>query len=318
MAKPSQNPADKQSRLPHTNLQILLFVIALCFTSAFLLAVIAFVLKTPQEDAAELDRSKQMLIATKILSYNQTFQIFQDGTLTPAQFDPSTQLLIPTEDPPKATDDEIRAISTLRIRALLTDSGGAAYTFEKKGLNLQDYLTTNKKTGYADLPLKLFYAILPNDASSATTTASDLATDLTKATSFVIPVSGYGLWGPVYGYIALESNGDTVLGTTWYEQSETPGLGANIDTSWWQQQFFGKVVFQESPSGTTDFQTAPMGILVVKGKVQDVLGTTPKANSAVDGISGATLTGDGITSAYQDSLTPYRALLTKINQETNG
>ncbi len=313
MAKPSQNPAK-----PHTNLQILLFVIALCFTSAFLLAVIAFALKKPQEEAAEFDRSKQLLIATKILSYNQTFQILQNSTLTPAQFDPSTQLLVPTEDPPKASDEEIKTISTLRIRPLLTDSQGAVYSFEKKGINLQDYLTTNKKYGYADLPLKLFYAILPNAAASATTTASDLATDLAGATSFVIPVSGNGLWGPVYGYIALESNGDTVLGTTWYEQAETPGLGANIDTSWWQKQFFGKVVFQQSPEGTTDFKTAPMGILVVKGRVLDRLGTSPRANSAVDGISGATLTGDGVTAAYQDSLTPYRALLTKINQEKNG
>ena len=59
-----------------------------------------------------------------------------------------------------------------------------------------------------------------------------------------------------------------------------------------------------------------MGIIVVKGKVSDVYGTTPKARSAVDGISGATLTGNGVTAAYHNSLTPYRAFLTKINEQS--
>jgi len=106
-----------------------------------------------------------------------------------------------------------------------------------------------------------------------------------------------------------------VIGTTWYQMAETPGLGANIIEPRWQKQFFGKLVFHESPSGTTNFKTAPMGILVVKGKVQDVLGSSPKSKSAVDGISGATLTGDGVTAAYKDSMAPYRGLLMKLHEE---
>ena len=57
-----------------------------------------------------------------------------------------------------------------------------------------------------------------------------------------------------------------------------------------------------------------MGIIVVKGKVVDVYRNTPKAKSAVDGISGATLTSDGVTAAYKDSLTPYREFLIKVHK----
>ena len=61
----------------------------------------------------------------------------------------------------------------------------------------------------------------------------------------------------------------------------------------------------ESPDGKTDFKTAPLGITVVKGKVSEVLGNSPKAKSAVDGMAGATLTGNGVTDAYRDVLSAY-------------
>ncbi|MCH9609337.1 MAG: Na(+)-translocating NADH-quinone reductase subunit C [Chlamydiales bacterium] len=206
-----------------------------------------------------------------------------------------------------ASAEEIKTIAETRIHPFVTDSKGEVYTLEEKKLTLTEYLDNNQKQGYANLPLKLFYVIMPNEKEDPK--------DFSKAQAIVIPVSGFGLWAPIYGYLAIEPNGDTIIGTTWYDMAETPGLGANIAESWWQSQFRGKLIFHEDGGGKTDFQTAEMGIIVVKGKVKDVFGETPKAKSAVDGVSGATLTGNGVTAAYQDSLTPYRAFLIKLHGE---
>ena len=280
-----QLPKHKQ-----TDFQVLTFIIGLCFFCALILAVVAYSLSSAQEAAKVFDQSKQMLIATRILNH----QGFLEG-----------------EDE-KANEEQIKAVAAARIRPLLTDSKGAIYTLDEKNISLEKYLSDNQKKGYANLELKLFYAILPADKEES---AEQIAKDPQLAQYFVIPVSGFGLWAPIYGYIAIEPNGDSVVGTTWYDMGETPGLGANITESWWQDQFEGKLLFHVTADGKTDFQTADIGIIVVKGKVQNVYGSSPKGKNAVDGISGATLTGDGVSAAYKDSLTPYRAFLIKLHEE---
>ena len=128
-------------------------------------------------------------------------------------------------------------------------------------------------------------------------------------------MNGYGLWDAIYGYLAIKPDGNTIIGIAWYDQKETPGLGANIAEPSWQKQFLGKHIFQESPDGKTDYKTAPLGIVVVKGKVQNVLGDSPKSKSAVDGMAGATLTGNGVTDAYRSVLSAYRPFLVRIASE---
>lgn len=279
----------EEPEIPSQNMsagRVLVFIVLMCAICGFLLAVTSYGLGDAQKAAKEFDQSKQMLIAAGILDH--------EGKLC------STSV--------KATTAEIKTLSKNLIRPLVTDSQGNVYTLEEKQIDLEKYLSENKKTGYGKLPLKLFYAILSKDAGSF---------DLSKVDAFVFPVSGFGLWAPIYGYLALSCDGNHVIGTTWYEHGETPGLGANITEPWWQAQFFNKVIFQESASGQTNFETAPIGLIVVKGKVKDVFGNSPKSLSAVDGMSGATLTGDGVTAAYKSSLTPYRALLIKIGK-ANG
>lgn len=307
----SKQPKTKKVR---SDKEILFFIIVLCFVCGFLLAVVSFSLQSPQAKAKAFDQNKQMLIAAKILSHDNRFELIKDGKIVQARFDQNKQILIPaTGKTAEATADEIKAVAEMRIRPLLTDDQGEIYTFGSKNISLDRYLEENKKMGYAKLPLKLLYAILPNDAKSKEIKDEDLAKDLSPIESFVIPISGYGLWAPIYGYLAIEKNGNQVIGTTWYEMAETPGLGANIAQEPWQKQFYGKLIFQEEADGKIDFATAPLGITVVKGTVRDALGSSPKAKSAVDGMSGATLTGNGVTAAYFDSLTPYRAFLTKLH-----
>lgn len=308
---------DESKAPPKSNSQVLFFIVILCLICGFLLSFAAFALAGPQNKAKEFDQVKQMLIAAKILNNAGTFQILEsDGTVTPATFE--TNVLVPVEKgvkAPLAKDSDIEAIGNVRIRPLLTDSEGNIMALEDKGVDLAEYLEKNKKTGYAKLPSKLFYVILPNTPEAGTLKASEIAKDLGKADSIIIPVSGFGLWAPIYGYLAIAKDGDTVIGTTWYEMAETPGLGANITESWWQKQFYGKEIFQQTGASQVDYATASIGIIVVKGKVKDVYGSSPRAKSAVDGMSGATLTGDGVTAAYRDSLTPYRSLFIKLKEK---
>lgn len=314
MTAPSEPP---KSPPPKSEWQVLRFITLLCAISASLLAVVAYGLQGPQTRAKELDQNKQMLIAARIIGYRDTFELEHEGTFLPAYFDQEHKVLKPlsptTPTTPTVSANEIKTLSALRIRVLLTDDQGALFTLEEKNIDLAKYLAQNKKSGVSALPLKLIYAILPNRAGIEKISAHDVAHELSLAEIFVIPISGFGLWAPIYGYLALRADGNEVVGTSWYEMAETPGLGANITEPWWQKQFFGKMVFQQSGGTTTDFVTAPLGITVVKGKVSTLYGDSARAKSAVDGISGSTLTGDGVTAAYRDSLTPYRAFLLKLH-----
>jgi len=98
----------------------------------------------------------------------------------------------------------------------------------------------------------------------------------------VLPVHGYGLWSTLYGFLALESDGNTVSGITFYEHSETAGLGGEVDNPAWKAKWLGKKIY--AGDGAVAMQ-------VVKGSVD------PNGSSAihqVDGLSGATLTSKGV------------------------
>jgi len=106
---------------------------------------------------------------------------------------------------------------------------------------------------------------------------------------FILPITGVGLWGKLYGFLALKPDGDNVLGISFYKHQETPGLGAEITEDWFKSQFSGKKLLQTAG----DFDSF-RGVVVKKGiKVIDL----PEKDQAysVDGISGATITSVGVT-----------------------
>ncbi|WKD48191.1 Na(+)-translocating NADH-quinone reductase subunit C [Microbulbifer spongiae] len=98
----------------------------------------------------------------------------------------------------------------------------------------------------------------------------------------ILPVRGYGLWGTLYGFLALQSDLDTVAGLGFYEHKETPGLGGEVDNPNWKALWVGKKVFDSQ--GNVDIQ-------VIKGQVNP---NSPDAVHEVDGLSGATLTSRGV------------------------
>lgn len=275
--------------------KIIVFITVLCFICAFILATLSTTLKPIQEKAIELDRSKQLLIAAKILSPKGHFLTKVQEVYVPATFNSARDTFTPITEQIKATDDQIITIYEKDITPMLVNSKGDIQTFNQAGIDYNTYLKQHAKTGYANLPNKLIYEI--------------------KDSGYVIPINGHGLWDAIYGYLAIEKDGNTIIGITWYQQKETAGLGANITLPKWQDQFSKKLIFKQTEAETTNFADAPLGITVVKGKVADVYGDRADAKSAVDGISGASITGQGVAKAYANSLEPYRAFLLTLQNK---
>jgi len=108
---------------------------------------------------------------------------------------------------------------------------------------------------------------------------------------YIIPVRGKGLWGPIWGYISLEGDMNTIYGASFGHKSETPGLGAEIETDKFQNEFTGKKIFD----GSGKF----VSVKVVKG------GAKPDDLHGVDAVSGATVTSDGVTEMFKRTLGSY-------------
>ncbi len=281
-------------------------MVILSFACALILSVMASLLETPKQVAKELDRSKQMMIAAKILDHQGYFLLLnKDEKYIPAKYQDGK--LVPGATHTIATKEQILDIYNKRFVPFLVDKKGNVKTFQAANVNYNDYLADYRKTGYYKEPLMLIYKILPN-------ATNENENKNIEPEGYIIPINGFGLWDAIYGYLAIKPDGNTIIGISWYDQKETPGLGANIAESYWQSLFNNKHIFQGSGDGKTDFKTAPLGIVVVKGKVAEVLGNSPKANSAVDGMAGATLTGNGVTEAYRDVLAPYRPFLMKLHE----
>lgn len=307
VSEPNPPPVDKVNTYKYT----LIFMMVLSLICAIILSTLASVLKTPQEMAKELDRSKQMLIAARILNpYQGYFQVEdEEGKFVPAKIN-STGALEPTTEETVPSQSQILEVYKNRIQPFLVNSSGDPTTFKKADIAEEKYMLEFRKSGYYQEQEKLIYKIFANPLP-------DQKEDGEKrpVIGYVIPVNGMGLWDAIYGYLAIAPDANTVIGISWYDQKETPGLGANIAEPEWQSQFAGKHIFQESPGGKTDFRTAPLGITVIKGRVQEMLANSPKALSAVDGMAGATLTGNGVTNAYRDVLAAYRPYLLRLHEE---
>jgi Na+-transporting NADH:ubiquinone oxidoreductase subunit C len=128
-----------------------------------------------------------------------------------------------------------------------------------------------------------------------------------KVVSYVLPVSGKGLWSTIYGYLALESDLNTVNGVTFYKHGETPGLGGEIEKDWFTGNFKGKKI--KNNAGEL------VSIDVLKGKV---IAGNPNEIHQVDGISGATLTARGVAIFIKSDLEKYKPFFAKEEAKEGG
>ena len=118
-----------------------------------------------------------------------------------------------------------------------------------------------------------------------------------------LPVAGKGLWSTLFGYIDLGPDLDTVLGIQFYKHGETPGLGGEVEKEWFTNNFIGKKI--------RNVDGEIIGIKVLKGKVDY---SREDAIHQVDGISGATVTSNGVTVFLKDDLKRYEPYLNKIKE----
>ncbi|MGY6215036.1 Na(+)-translocating NADH-quinone reductase subunit C [Methylolobus aquaticus] len=139
-----------------------------------------------------------------------------------------------------------------------------------------------------------------------------------KIKALILPVNGYGLWSTMYGFIALEGDGETVIGLNLYDQAETPGLGGEVVNPKWKALWKGKKVYNLakkdvhesnlSEKGQT-IETGEVALGLVKGNVDP---SKPGAEYQVDALAGATLTSRGVSNLIRywmgkDGFGPYLA-----------
>ena len=117
-----------------------------------------------------------------------------------------------------------------------------------------------------------------------------------KVSQIILPMHGNGLWSVMYGFVAIQPDGNTINGITYYDQGETPGLGGEIGNPLWQQKFVGKKLFDEQ---------GKLALHVSKG------GSSDKEHG-VDALSGASLTSKGVQGSFaywfgENGYIPYLA-----------
>ena len=121
---------------------------------------------------------------------------------------------------------------------------------------------------------------------------------------YIVPLRGAGLWNAIWGYIALEEDKNTIKGAVFDHVGETAGLGAEITQEWFQNRFLGEKVFDQNGN--------LVGINV--SKTNNDPKDLDKDDHEVDAISGATITGDGVTNMIHERLNHYLPYLKAAEQ----
>ncbi|MFN2260794.1 MAG: NADH:ubiquinone reductase (Na(+)-transporting) subunit C [Psychroflexus sp.] len=122
---------------------------------------------------------------------------------------------------------------------------------------------------------------------------------------YVVPLRGTGLWDAIWGYVALKEDVNTIEGVIFDHKGETAGLGAEITTDWFQARFENEKIYNDSGE--------IVGVEVVKGYG----GGDNKDDNEVDAISGATITGDGVSKMMEKRLKYYKPYFEKIKKSDN-
>ena len=163
-------------------------------------------------------------------------------------------------------------------KVVVEPSGAAREGNEAFELKMDEQLSSYEKNGSGVFPV--FIARLNNGARK-----------------YIFPLAGSGLWGPIWGYLALDDDLNTVYGASFSHKSETPGLGAEIATEHFANEFKGKQLYEG---------VAFRSIAVVKSGANGPY--------AVDGISGGTMTSKGVQQMLKTSLSVYEGYIAKLRK----
>ena len=232
----------------HNTLYTVLFATAICIVCGVLVSGAAVSLKARQEMNSALDKKKKVLEAAGLIEAGASVSVA----------------------------DVDRLFEDIETVAVDLRTGEESADFDTEGYD---------PLGAASDPTTSFEA--PANASAikrlphytAVYKIKDEAGDLSM---LVLPIEGIGLWGTLYGFIALDSDMNTIRGLTYYKHKETPGLGGEVDNPRWKGLWPGRRAFGED--------RLPK-IAVIKGRA----GPATESPYQVDGLSGATLTSRGVT-----------------------
>lgn len=235
--------------------QTIIVALLLSITFSVVVAGTAVALKPAQQANKALDKQKNILIAAGL--FNPDEQGNDDVEELFKQF----SVRVADIDAGKLLSDEEVAAAGINIATFNQRSAAKKAELSRALSKEEDLASLKRRSKYA-----LVYL-----------TESDQGIE-----RIVLPVRGPGLWGPLYGFLALKGDMNSVQGLGFYEHKETPGLGGEVDNPKWKALWVDKKVY-----GVDD----AVAILLPKGKVD---ASTPDAEHKVDALSGATLTSVGV------------------------
>ena len=235
--------------MQHSTGYIVGFAVAVCLVCALFVAGSAVGLKDRQDANILLDRQKKVLTVAGLMEEGERLS---------------------REEIASAFESNIQQkVIDLKTGELQPEIDSASFD--------QQAAAKDPETSYPAPENASKVRRLPNDA---------LVFDVVEAgelKALILPIEGYGLWGTLYGYIALAPDARTIVGITFYSHKETPGLGGEVDNPRWKARWPGRLAF--------DDRGKPM-IAVKKG----LAGSVEDDPYNVDGLSGATITSRGVTS----------------------
>ena len=237
---------------------ILGFCVAICLVCAVVVSLSAVGLKDKQDENKRLDRQKKVLVVAGLL-----------------------------EEGAQASPDEISSLFKKRIKAVMVDLKTGKVD-EEATKNVADYdqtkaskdpaLSTAVDKNLAGVPR------VPKHAIVFLVSESDIdeSGNVGNPAQYILPVEGKGLWSTLYGYISLGKDLNNINGLTFYQHAETPGLGGEVDNPSWKAKWPGRKVYSAD---------GKIAIKVKKGTA----GSVADDPHQVDGLSGATITSNGVT-----------------------
>ncbi|TWU20883.1 Na(+)-translocating NADH-quinone reductase subunit C [Bythopirellula polymerisocia] len=256
----------------------LLVATVLCVVCSVLVASAAVGLRSKQESNKLLDQKKNVLVAAGL---------YKEGENSPA---------------------EIEEMFAERIESVLLelDSG------EPVGSDVVDPSKYNQRDAARDpqmnAPVEPTSALGGIKQRAKYAFAYQVKDETGKLDEVVLPIHGKGLWSTLYGFISIDADGNTVRGITFYEHGETPGLGGEIENPQWTALWPGKQLHSKK-----DWDK--IALHVIKGSVPP---DDPMAKFEVDGLSGATITSNGVTKLVQYWMGPegFGPYLEKLTAQT--
>lgn len=234
--------------MQHSTAYIIGFTAAVCLVCSVFVAGSAVSLKERQDANVLLDRQSKVLIVSGLM-----------------------------DEDAKLADDEIGKLFNERVKTLAVDLATGTYdgnvdtqTFDPSKAVRDPALSTEATPNPAKVRR------LPN-----TGLVFQVRNDADAVDSIIIPIEGAGLWGTLYGYLALGADTRTIKGITFYQHKETPGLGGEVDNPRWKSLWTGRMAY--------DDKWVPR-ISVIKGRA----GSAADDPYRIDGLSGATITSRGV------------------------